>query len=118
MFGLTPYAILARVAAFLTWSLVCMSAGYLYKAHRVAVEHAAHQATQETAQLTAQAGAQAADTIQIDTLKAQLTAANSRAQSLQRRIAELSHANPAATTCRLPDGLRDAINADLAPVAR
>lgn len=118
MFGLTPQAILARLAAFLIWSLVCMLSGYLFKSHRVAVEQAAREATQDTAQATAQAGAQAADTIQIDTLKSQLAAANSRANSLQRRIAELSNANPAATTCRLPDGLRDAINADLAPVAR
>lgn len=118
MFGLTPQAVLTRMAAFLLWSLACMTAGYLYKAHRVAVDQAALQATQDTAQLTAQAGAQAADTIQIDTLKSQLAAANSRANSLQRRIAELSHANPPALTCRLPDGLRDAINADLAPGAR
>lgn len=118
MFGLTPQAVITRMAVFLIWSLVCMTSGYVYKAHRVAVELAAHQATQDTAQATAQAGAQASDTIQIDTLKSQLAAANSRANSLQRRIAELSNANPPALACRLPDGLRDAINADLATVAR
>lgn len=118
MFGLTPQVILIRIAACLVWSLACFTTGYVYKWHRVSLEQAAHDATQTTAQITTTAGAAASDTVQIDTLKSQLATATNRATALQRRINELSNANPAALTCRLPDGLRESINADLAPVAR
>lgn len=117
MFSLTtinPQSITTKIIAFLLWTFLCLTAGYLYKWHRVSVELAAQAATQNAAQTTTDAAAIATDTVQIDTLTSKLAAAKERESALQRRIAELSNAKPAALTCRLPDGLRESINADLA----
>lgn len=113
MYGLTPQAIAIRVGAFVLWSILCFGSGYLYKAHRYQVADAARQATQDTAQVTADAGAQASDTKDIDRLQAKLDESQAWASTLQRRIKDLSNAQPAAVTCRVPDGLLQQLNDSL-----
>ena len=113
MFGLTPQSIAIRVGVFLLWSVLCFGGGYLYKAHRYQVADAARQATQETAQVTAAAGAQASDTKDVANLQSKLDESQAWATTLQRRIKDLANAQPAAVTCRVPDGLLQQLNDSL-----
>ena len=113
MFGLTPQAIAIRSGAFVLWSILCFGGGYLYKAHRYQVADAARQATQETAQVTAAAGAQASDTKDVANLQSKLDESQAWATTLQRRIKDLANAQPAAVTCRVPDGLLQQLNDSL-----
>ena len=120
MYGLalTIQQKLIGVAIFLVWSLGCFGAGYAYKWHRVSVEDAARQATQETAQVTADAGAKASDSVSITHLQSQLAASTSLTTRLLQQIKDQQNATPASDTCRLPPGLRDAVNASLAAGSR
>ena len=120
MFGLalTLQQKLIGLAAFLIWSLGCFAGGYAYKWHRVSVEEAAHQATQETAQVTADAGAKASDAVDISHLQSALAASTSLSNRLLQQIKDQQNATPAADTCRLPAGLRDAINSSFTPGSR
>ena len=113
MYGLTPQMLALRAGLFLVWSALCFASGYLYKAHRYQVEDAARQATQDTAQVTAAAGAQASDTKDIDRLQAKLDESQAWASTLQKRIKDLSNAQPAAVSCRVPDGLLQQLNDSL-----
>ena len=114
MFGMTPQALAIRIGAFLIWSALCFTSGYLYKAHRYQVADAAKQATQEAAQTTADAGAQASDAKDLANLQAKLAESQAWATTLQKRIKDLSNASPAAVSCRVPDGLLQQLNDSLA----
>lgn len=117
MFGLlSPFSLqqkLVGLAAFVVWSFGCFAGGYAYKWHQDSVADAARKSTQDTAQVTAAAGAQASDTKDIDRLQAKLDESQAWASTLQRRIKDLSNATPAATTCRIPDGLLVQLNDSL-----
>lgn len=113
MFGLTPQWLVIRAGLFVLWSVLCFGGGYLYKAHRYQVADAARQATQDTAQETAAAGAQASDTKDIDRLQAKLNESQAWASTLQKRIKDLSNAQPADLSCRVPDGLLQQLNDSL-----
>jgi hypothetical protein len=114
MFGLTPLALLLRASYVLAYTLATFAAGYLYKGHRDSLAEAALLATQTTAQVTTQAATSAADAIQIQSLQSALSLAQARATTIQRSIKEAANANPSTSVCRLPDGLRESINASLA----
>ena len=109
---------LVSLAVFVLWSLGCAAGGWTYKWHTDSVRDAAVAATQTTAQTTVDAGAKASDAVTVDTLKSQLTVAQSTTAGLLKYIKDLQNANPASVDCRVPDGLRASINADLAAAAR
>ena len=114
IFGLIPMTLVYRVLAFVLWSAACALGGYLYKGHVDAVADAATKATQTATNVTTNAAATASDGVQVATLKTQITAATATQAALLRQITELQqHANPTDTACRLPDGLRASINANL-----
>ena len=115
MFGLalTLQQKLIGLAVLVIWSLGCFAGGYAYKWHRVSVEEAARQATQETAQVTAAAGAQASDTKDVANLQSKLDESQAWATTLQRRIKDLANAKPADVSCRVPDGLLQQLNDSL-----
>jgi hypothetical protein len=103
------------------WAAVALATalGYAggYATHylKTAKRDAAVEARQETTQQAATATVTAVDTAAIDALKSKLAASDRRAAALQARIEEYRRANPAPVDCRLPDGLRDAINHHLDP---
>lgn len=109
---------LIALGVFVLWSVGCFGSGYLYKAHRYQVEDAARQATQETAQVTADAGAKASDTVNVTHLQSALAASTSLTNRLLQQIKDQQNATPALDTCRLPAGLRDAINSSLSTNTR
>jgi len=107
--------------AFALSVLLSFFGGYGYKTYRVSLANAAATATQDTAQRTVTTTVKVTDTAAIARLNQRITAAQARATYLETLINEASHARtPAAVDadCRLPDRLRDAINADLAPGAQ
>lgn len=110
--------LLWSILAFLIWSLLTFGAGYLYKGHRDSVADAAVGTKQVAVTTTVKAAATTIDTTAVDRLKGQLANANARAATLQQIIKGQSDATPAAPTCRLTDGLREQINADLAAGSR
>ena len=115
MYGLTLSPLLIRIGAFALWTALVFASGYAYKAHRVQVEQAATKATQEAVSVTADASAKASDTIALQALKSQLDASATLTTRLLGQIKALQNANPApAVSCRIPDGLREQVNADLA----
>ena len=115
MYGLvlTLQQKLIGLAIFVVWSLGCFSGGYLYRWHVDSVKDAGRQATATTAQVTANAGAAASDTVTIASLQSQLSSANAWAASLQTRIKDAQNAKAPDVACRMPDGVREAINANL-----
>lgn len=109
---LERYGIMAVAA--LAACAISFGSGYLYRAHVDSVKQAAINATVRTAETVASAAVATADTKTDATLQRKLNAANARAASLQQQIEAARNANPAPADCRLPDGLRDAVNRDLA----
>lgn len=108
---LDPRVWLALLVAFVAG----VATGYGWHYVRTAKAEAAVEARQETTETTVQTTVATVDTAALDALKAKLAVADRRAASLQARIEEYRRANPAPADCRLPDGLRDAINHDLDP---
>lgn len=118
---LSPFSLQQKaigLAVFIAWSIGCFIGGYAYRWHQDSVAEAARQATQETAQVTAVAGANAADDVSITRLQTALAASTSLTNRLLQQIKEQQNASPAADVCRLPSGLRDAINSSLASDTR
>lgn len=89
--------------------------GYAYHAHRAQVDQAGQEATVQTVTKTITVTDKAA----VSRLQSQLAAAHDKASALETLINEARNATsiPAAD-CRLPERVRDAINADLAEGAR
>lgn len=110
--------ILVGILALIIWSLLCAGTGYLYKGHRVAIAEAERNATQQAATTTATAATTAVDTQALSKMQNALAAAKTKAATLEQLLKAQSHATPAPVDCRLNDGLRDQINADLAAGAR
>lgn len=107
--------------AFALAVLLSFFTGYGYKAYRVSLDNAAVTAKQDTAQKITTTTVQATDKTTLNRLTSRLATAEAHASRLETLINEASHARtPAAVDadCRLPDRLRDAINADLAPGAQ
>lgn len=100
--------------ALIAWSALAFGAGYAYKWHRDSLADAKVEARRETVVATVKAAAAAVDTQALVRLKATLATANTRAAALEQTIKDQSNATPAIAACRLPDGLREQINADLA----
>lgn len=95
--------------------------GYSYKAYRVSLDTAAVTAKQDTAQQTVTTTVKVTDTAALKRLNQRIADAQARATYLETLINEAANARPPAAVdadCRLPDGLRDAINADLATGTR
>jgi hypothetical protein len=113
VFGLQR--VLSSVLALAVWSAAAFGAGYLTKGHRDSLADAKIEAKQETAATTVKAAATTIDNQALVRLKSALATANSRAETLEQIIKDQANATPPAVTCRLPDGLRDQINADIAP---
>lgn len=91
--------------------------GYAHRAHLCTVAEVKQEATAITAKTTTTAATKATDKAAIQRLEAQLASAKDRADALQALINEDRDATPAPAhpdLCRLPDRLRDALNADLA----
>jgi hypothetical protein len=89
--------------------------GYATHYLKAAKRDAAVEARQETTQQVTTAAVTVVDTAAIDALKSKLAVSDRRAATLQARIEEYRSANPSPVDCRLPDGLRDAINHHLDP---
>ncbi len=89
--------------------------GYSKATRKCEVEKAAIQARVETIETVVTKTVTVADTHTTDRLRRQLSVERATAASLQAQIEELRNANPAPVECRLPDGLRDAINRSLNP---
>ncbi|RQS39763.1 hypothetical protein DIE01_16250 [Burkholderia sp. Bp8990] len=106
-YGVMSLAVIAACA-------ISFGAGYLYRAHVDTVKQASVTAAVKTADAVASAVVATADTKTDATLQKRLNAAQSRAAALQQQIDEARNANPPAADCRLPDGLRDALGAQLA----
>ena len=115
IFGLDPLALVRTIAYWIIWSAFCFGGGYLYKGHRDAVADAALNATQNATSVTTGAATAASDGVQVATLKSQLAASGQTQSALLRQITELQkNANPSDTSvCRIPDGLRASINANI-----
>jgi len=109
-----------RIWAAFAVSMACaFGVGYGYKAHRVSLEQAATTATVETAQSVVTKTVKVTDKAAVDRLNAQLADMRDRADALETIINEARHASPIpAADCRLPDSVRTAINADLAPSSK
>lgn len=112
---MVPLPNLKLLAAFPVVALAAFASGYAYKSHKVAVE----QASQTTAQTTTTAAVGAVDAQTVKVLQDRLKSQVAYSARLMRMIEEAKNANPATSaSCRIPDGVRDALNADLAPAAR
>ena len=93
--------------------------GYL-EGHRRAstackIAEAKREATTTAISTGSQAAANASDTQTSTRLQAAISKLKADKASLQAQIEELRNARPASPDCRLPDGLRDAINRSLDP---
>jgi hypothetical protein len=93
--------------------------GYL-EGHRRAstackIAEAKREATTTAISTGSQAAANASDSATTNRLQATVTKLKADKASLQAQIEELRNARPASPDCRLPDGLRDAINRSLDP---
>jgi hypothetical protein len=108
------YEYLAGAVVVFVLCVLSFCAGYLYRVHLDDVTQAAATATVQTAETAASAAVATADTHIDTTLQKRLNAATSRAAALQRQITDAQHATPAPADCRLSDGLRSALNGDLA----
>jgi len=99
--------------------VVAFACGYGTKAYWVSIEKAKQHGAQTTVTTTTTAAVTATDNLQISALNARLAQAAVTQQQLLKMIQEARHANNAdGVNCRIPDGVRDAINADLATGAR
>lgn len=102
---------------WLAFGLACLlsfGGGYLYHAHNAQVTQAGAQATATTATKTITVTDKAA----VTRLTSQLAAAKDKASALESLINEARNATPIPIAdCRMPDRVRDAINADLATFA-
>lgn len=112
VFGLQR--VLYSALALVVWSAMAFGAGYLTKGHRDSLADAKVEAKQETVTTTVKAAAATIDNQALVRLKTALATANTRAATLEQIIKDQANATPPAVTCRLPDGLRDQINADIA----
>lgn len=106
------------IVALFAACILSFGAGYLYKGHRVSLGDAAREAKTQTIATTTQAATQTIDSRALDRLAGQIANANARAANLEQQLKDQSHATPAPADCRLPVGLRDQINADLASGSR
>ncbi len=107
--------LLGRLMAGVAALVVAFVCGYAYKAHKVKVA----EASQTTAQTTTTAAVNATDNQTIKTLQQQLKTQAAYQARLLVLIEDAKRANPATSSdCRIPDGVRDALNADLATAAR
>jgi hypothetical protein len=110
-----PRRWLIRAVVAVLWSGACFAAGYLYHAHRAEIAAAKIEAKQEATQAPVTAASEAIDQSAIARRDTAIETTKQRTVYVTRLIEKEAHANPAPVDCRLPDGLRDEINRDLAP---
>jgi hypothetical protein len=110
----------SSIGLYLELALACIvlcalsfGVGYLYRDHVDEVKQAGTTATVKTADAVASATVATADAGIATHLQSKLASANARAASLQTQIEAARNANPPAADCRLPDGLRNELSADL-----
>lgn len=84
--------------------------GFGHHAWKTSKRDAAVEAVQTTTQEVTTSTITTVDTAGVDKLKAQLSATQRRAATLQAQLNEAKNANPPSADCRLPVGLRDSIN--------
>lgn len=119
MFGLiamlsNPIARALTVAAAIALSIGAgYTAGYLHHAHVAQIEEAQRVTKQDTIQQAVTTTVTVVDTQAVDTLTKKLADARAKAASLQQLIAEAKNEKPAAIDCRIPERVRDTINAEL-----
>lgn len=111
---LSPQKLAASVAGAVIWTVAAFGAGYLYHAHRTQVAAAGQTSKQEAIVTAVAAATDTIDTQALMRLTSTAIAATNQAAQLRRQIKAQSNETPAPPDCRLPDGLRDAINASLA----
>lgn len=99
--------------AILALAVASFAAGWLTKAHYVAVDEAKVEAKQEVITTTVEKVVTVTDDKKVKALQKALSASEARLAELSGRIAEEANERPAAVSCRVSDGLRDALNGDL-----
>lgn len=105
-----------RFWAVFAISMACASlAGYAYKAHLVAIEQAKEETKQEVVTQTVERVVTVTDDAAVRRLRGALASEQARHASLLASITrERDEKDPVAVAeCRISDGLRDQINADL-----
>lgn len=123
MFELTLPGAVSRVSAWLNpqvWiaamvlAASAFAAGWMLKAHYVAVDAAKVEGKQEIVTQTVEKVVTVTDEKKVRALQKALTASEERLAALSGKISEEANEKPAAMSCRVSDGLRDEINRDLA----
>lgn len=106
--------ILFSVLVAIVWTISVFGAGYVIKGSRDKIAEVNVEAKVEAVATTINAIVPVIDDRALTRLKAALVKSNSRTATLEKTIKDQANATPAAVDCRLPVGLRDQINADLA----
>jgi hypothetical protein len=101
--------LLLSIAAF----VLAFAAGYACRWHFERVDDAKTEGKQEAVTTTATATVKATDKQEVARLNAALAASEQRAKAFEKQLKEYADANPADPSCRLPDRLRDQLNARL-----
>lgn len=105
-------------AVFAVAIAAAFGSGYLTKAHYAALEVAEERAKIKTVVQTVEKVVTVTDNRRVQVLTARLKASEERAKALAAMIKDEADEKPAAVECRVSDGLRNALNAELSALAR